>query len=159
MRVVNIEQTALPVPSACAVYGYGETEDYLVQIGSTVCQSPRIPVVATVTPAPPIDITPSSATICEGDSVLLQDGFGSYPFGYSWSPALTLIGGPIGDLLGGAYAAPTVTTSYIRTGNDGFCQNSDTIVVTVNPKPVFTVSTPTPNVCNGDTAAVSYTHL
>ncbi|MBK9402748.1 MAG: SprB repeat-containing protein [Bacteroidetes bacterium] len=153
VRIINAEGIASPTSNQA--YTYGETEDYLVQIGSTVCQSPRIPVVATVTPAPPIDITPSSATICEGDSVLLQDGFGSYPFGYSWSPALTLIGGPIGDLLGGAYAAPTVTTSYILTGNDGFCQNSDTIVVTVNPKPVFTVSTPTPNVCNGDTVTIN----
>jgi hypothetical protein len=56
MRVLNIEQTALPVPSACGTYGYGETEDYLINIVATsVCMGLPSPgnTIASANPACP----------------------------------------------------------------------------------------------------------
>jgi Ig-like domain CHU_C associated/GEVED domain/SprB repeat len=152
LRIINVEGN--PSPPENVVYFYGETEDYLLQIGNTVCQSARVPVTATVTPAPPITISPASATLCEGDSILLSDVSGSvgYTGTYSWTPALTPTG-PLGE----AYAAPTVTTQYILNGNDGFCQNADTIVITVNPAPVFTLAPSAQSLCNGDTLNASVT--
>lgn len=54
-------------------------------------------------------------------------------------------------------ATPSVTTSYIvtATGNVDGCETSDTAVITVNPAPVISVSTTTPNLCSGDTAQLS----
>ena len=149
MRVINVETTGTISPTG--TYTWGETEDYLVQIGASVCQSARVPVVATVTAPPALTIDPASATICEGDTVLLVDVNGNYPGNYSWDNGLTIINAADGS----AYAAPSVTTSYILIGNDGICENADTVIITVNPAPVFTMSTTTPSVCGGGTADAS----
>jgi|GEM_PF-7073367 len=148
MRVVLVEST---VVSSTGTYTWGETEDYTIEVLGSACASPKVPVIATVTPAPVINISPASAAICEGGSVVLNDANGNYPSGYSWSPALTITNAANGE----ATASPAITTSYILTGTDGICTTSDTVEVTVNPAPVFTLSPSSLNICNGDTATMS----
>ena len=136
---------------ACLAMGSGETEDFTITIGSSACSSAKYPVIAVSTPAPAISISPATATLCAGESVTLSDATGNYPGGYSWSPASTITNSANGETT----VAPSVTTTYVLSGNNGLCVNSDTIVVTVNPLPVFSLSTATPTVCGGDTATMS----
>lgn len=138
---------------ACTNFGSGETEDFVITIGQDACSSAKVPVIGVVTPAPAVTITPSSAAICAGESLTMSDATGNYPGGYTWNPVSTISNAANGETT----VTPSVTTSYILTGSDGSCTNSDTIVVTVNPLPVFTLNTTTPSVCGGDTAEVSVT--
>src|SRR5690606_13413191 len=93
-------------------------------------------VVVTVNPLPVVDAG-SDVEICHDSSTVLggsptaTSGTGSYT--YTWSPStglsLTSIANPT--------ASPTVTTTYIVLVTDAKgCQESDTVVVTVNPLPV-----------------------
>ncbi|MBK9639433.1 MAG: hypothetical protein IPO63_17125 [Bacteroidetes bacterium] len=118
------------------------------------CVSARVPVIAVVNPAPPVTVSPTAATICEGSSVNINvtAGLSDYT-NFDWAPAAGL------DVTSGTavVASPSVTTSYIvtATGNIDGCVTSDTAVITVNPAPVFTLSPSSQNLCNGDTAAIS----
>lgn len=50
--------------------------------------------------------------------------------------------------------SPTVTTDYVFYGSNGNCDISDTVRVTVNPLPAFTVS-PNISICLGDDATLT----
>jgi gliding motility-associated-like protein len=81
--------------------------------------------------APPVLSISSANTICQGDTILLQI---SGAANYSWSPAAGLSNTNIYNPL----ASPTTTTKYYVTGFDvAGCTKKDSIVVTVNPRPVI----------------------
>lgn len=148
-RIINAEGIASPVFNQA--YTYGETEDYAVNIGFEVCQTARVPVIAVVTVPPVLDVTPASASVCEGGSVNLDVTTGLSDFTtFSWAPAtdLNTTSGP------SVIATPTASITYVVTasGNASGCIATDTAVITVNANPVIAVSTTTPNLCGGDTA-------
>jgi Ig-like domain CHU_C associated/GEVED domain/SprB repeat len=150
-RIINAEGIASPVFNQA--YTYGETEDYAVNIGFEVCQTARVPVIAVVTVPPVLDVTPASASVCEGGSVNLDVTTGLSDFTtFSWAPAtdLNTTSGP------NVIATPTASITYVVTasGNASGCIATDTAVVTVNANPVIAVSTTTPNLCGGDTAQI-----
>ncbi|MBK7964629.1 MAG: lamin tail domain-containing protein [Bacteroidetes bacterium] len=142
------------VPSTPGAYNAG------LSISSGSCgacaSSPRVPVIAVVNPAPPVTVSPATATICEGGSVQIDVTAGSLDYtNFDWTPVTGL------DVTSGltVMASPSVTTTYTvtATGNIDGCQNSATSIVTVNPAPVFSLSPSSQNLCNGDTANVSVT--
>jgi len=154
VRIINAEGIVSPVFNQ--VYTYGETEDYAVYLGPEICQTSRVPVVAVVTTPPAIAVTPSAASVCEGGPVNIDvtTGLSDYTT-FSWAPAtdLNTVSGP------SVVATPVSSISYIVTasGNVNGCATTDTAVITVNPNPVISVSTTTPNLCGGDTAQVAVT--
>jgi len=81
-----------------------------------------------------LTISPSVG-ICIGDSTkLIANGVTSY----AWSPSIGLSSANIFDPI----ASPTVTTTYTVTGSVSGCigNTKDSVVVTVNPKPIGAIS-------------------
>ncbi len=76
-------------------------------------------------------------SICQGNSVQLT---ASGAASYSWSPAAGLSGTTIANPV----ATPTSTTRYYVTGTQASgCISTDNVLVTVNPKPVVSISNDT----------------
>ena len=85
-------------------------------------------VIITVHELPAINAG-ADVSLCLGDSTQLDATGGVL---YIWDFDLTLSNFVIGD----PWATPTVTTTYIVEGTDGFgCENTDEVVVTVLPIP------------------------
>jgi hypothetical protein len=129
----------------------GTVNTNTVLLGST-----RIPPVSGTTyrwsqcsSLPTVIVSPSSASICSGDS---QNLSASGAVTYTWAPAASL-NASTGTSVS---ASPTVTTTYTVTGTDGSgCQNTATAVITVNTAPVLTsISGPT-SVCPATTTTYS----
>ena len=76
-------------------------------------------------------------SICQGNSIQLNaTGAASY----SWSPAAGLSGTTIANPV----ATPTSTTRYYVTGTQASgCISTDNVLITVNPKPVVSISNDT----------------
>ena len=90
----------------------------------------------------------NSTPICAGNSDTLT---ASGALNYSWSPAagLNTTAGPI------VMASPLVTTTYYVTGTDiNNCSGTDSVVVTVVPIPIITVTGDT-IICAGDSTVLS----
>jgi gliding motility-associated-like protein len=107
---------------------------YSVHLTGQVCSTDDT-INVNFAPNPHIDLGPDKVA-CEGDAVSLGSSGGSYVSpGYSWSTGAT---------------TPTVTATqsgnYILTIEDRGCRASDTITVTLNPKPVVDLG-PDTNVC------------
>ncbi len=82
----------------------------------------------------PIVNTNSDAIICEGTPVQLTT---SGAAAYLWSPATGLSNPSIANPI----ATPLTTTQYIVTGTTANnCTAKDTVLITVNPKPVVTIT-------------------
>jgi hypothetical protein len=114
--------------------------------GQLLCDSPRVPVVATVTTAPSFALSGSNVTICEGDTssaITITTGAGDYDT-FVWSPAT----GVSGDAVNGWTFNPTSSTNYVLTASQtsgNLCNNTATVQVTVNPLPSAIVITPSAN--------------
>jgi len=104
--------------SPCESWSYGETEDYTVDLGDGVLS-------VTLACDPP--------QICEGGSSQLyaycNGGSGNYT--YLWSPATGLSDPTIYNPV----ASPEATTMYTCEVNDGVSTLSNSMTLTVNPKP------------------------
>src|SRR5205823_6524475 len=71
---------------------------------------------------------------------------------YSWAPGTGL------SSTGGAVvtATPNSTTTYICFATDTFgCKNMDTVMVTVNPYPVISITPTAPVICTGDSVLLT----
>ncbi|MEW6467881.1 MAG: gliding motility-associated C-terminal domain-containing protein [Bacteroidota bacterium] len=100
-------------------------------------------ITVTVNPLPSISITPSSASICVGSSVILT---GNGASSYSWAPA----SGLSCTTCQNPTASPTSTTTYTLIGTDANgCTNSSTVTVTVNPLPVVSIAPASSVICLG----------
>ncbi len=102
-------------------------------------------VVLVVTPTPTVTASVNPTLICAGSSATLT---GSGATTYTWLPG--------GMTTATAVVNPTVTTTYTLTGaNGGFCFNTQTVMLTVNPIPTVTaVSNPTV-ICSGSSATLT----
>ncbi len=103
--------------------------------------------MVTLTQPPGMSVTPSSALICSGDTVVLT---ASGAVSYTWSPG-TGLNTTIGPVV---KASPATTTSYTVTGISGGCVYTDVVVVTVKPTPVITLVPPSANLCSGDSVVI-----
>lgn len=101
-------------------------------------------VYLTIYPAPLTTATPSSDTVCAGDTVILTLTGAEYysvagdAFGYNTTHILR----------------PDSTTQYVIVGenfSDGYrCRTNDTIVITVMPYPTLRLSVDTTEICFGE---------
>ncbi len=99
-----------------------------------------------VTPLPTVAITPSTSTICAGETVTLAATGGTT---YSWSPA-----GGTGAVVS---LQPLVSTTYTVTATSMGCSNTASSEVRVNALPNLAISPNTVAICAGDTAVLSVT--
>lgn len=114
------------------------------------CVSARVPVTATVVPAPAVSFTPSAPTICLGETANIVASSSNSGYTYTWEP---------GSITGSSVnLSPTVTTDYYITAldNSGGANNGcilyDTVTVIVNPLPAASVTVNgSTNLCTGDT--------
>jgi len=92
----------------------------------------------------------ANPTICAGQSVQLSVTGAA---NYLWSPATNLSS----IVISNPVANPTATISYIVTGTSALgCSANDTVTVTVNPKPVLTLSPPI-TICSGSSVTLTAT--
>lgn len=101
-------------------------------------------VVVSVNALPTVSIASDSVEICINDSVqLVATGAQTYVWNNATSLSNSAVNSPI--------AGPTNTTLYTVTGTDAnSCQNTDSILVKVNPLPTVQISNDTV-LCLGDT--------
>lgn len=95
-------------------------------------------VNVTVNALPTVTANATDADLCEGESTTLNGGGAN---SYSWSNGVT----------DGVAFTPSATTTYMVLGTDlNGCENTATVVVTVNPLPTVNLTaTQSGNVCGG----------
>jgi hypothetical protein len=130
--------------------GTGPNRPKVIINGVVLCNSPRVAVAATVTPAPAITLSATAATICSNSSsAAITIATGGTDFDtFVWSPTA----GVSGDSSLGWNFSPTATTTYALTASQStgsLCVASAvTVLVTVNPIPsVIIVSPALASVC------------
>jgi hypothetical protein len=116
------------------------------------CESnaPRVPVTATITPAPPVTVSsPGSPGICTGTSTTINATSSNVSYNYVWTP---------GPLLGPSHTvSPTTHTTYYLTSTDPYtgCVDFDSIDLKVNAVPSPPTLAPTsPTICEGKSVAL-----
>jgi hypothetical protein len=118
--------------------------------GQSICSSPRVPVVATVTTAPALTLSGNPAAVCGGvatTAVTITAGASDYDT-YVWSPST----GVSGNAGSGWTFTSSATTAYTLTATNttSGCSNTATVNVTVNTTPpAITVTPDAPSVCAG----------
>jgi hypothetical protein len=118
-----------PAISATATYYVG------VKVGT--CTSLRVPVDATIIPAPTLTLSQTALSLCVGvpsSPVTITAGSASYD-NYVWSPTT----GITGSAASGWIFNPAVTTTYTLTASQTggqLCATTITVPVTVNVTPV-----------------------
>jgi len=109
--------------------------------GSNGCTSTTTQII-TVIPIPTLNVSPSNATICSGNSVTINvTGANTY----LWKPITGLSSSTAASVI----ATPTTTTPYTIVGtNGGLCKDSISFLISVNPSPTSSISS-TNLTCNG----------
>lgn len=120
------------------------------------CESPRVPLTVVVNTPPAIAVSAGATILCSGDSTTITVTSANTNYSYFWSPANTL------NTASGSVvtSTPSVTVTYTVDATDpnSGCRNSDSITITVNTIPQFTVSSTDSVICSGtpDTLVVHY---
>lgn len=113
---------------------------------STGCESNRVPVVATVTEADDVNITPSATATCPGEQVILTANSVNTNYTYTWMP---------GNLSGASVeVSPTQTTTYTVLGTDGVCSDQQSVTITVTGAVIGSISGTT-NICIGSSSTLT----
>lgn len=100
-------------------------------------------VTVNVNSLPNLIISPSSTTICEGNTLTLS---ASGATSYTWMP-----GSSSGTSIS---VSPTITTTYTVIGANGTCSVQNTVIVTVNPKPTISAAFSPTTICPGSCATL-----
>jgi PKD repeat protein len=129
--------------------------EYKVKGTMNGCPGPEEKVNLIVKTKPIITITPTSTSICKNTSTnLVASGTTSNTatptWTYTWTPNTNI------TPTSGATVTvnPTATTTYVVTGNDGICNNSKSVVVTVKELPVIDNSVLSQSICSGGKTSV-----
>jgi gliding motility-associated-like protein len=114
-----------------------------------LCQA-KDTVTVSVNPSPTVTVSADTAICAGGAAFLTASSTGQVTF--NWLPATGLTNPASGN----TSAAPTATTKYFITvtGTD-FCAATDSVLLTVNPAPVFAINPPQATVCAGDSVLVT----
>jgi PKD repeat protein len=113
---------------------------YSLSVTENGCTSTVATTNVVVNPAPVVSVSPTSASICEGDNTSLT---ASGATTYSWSPA-TGLSATAGATVS---ADPVATTTYTVTGLQSGCSADATVTVTVNTVPLVSAG-PDLTLCN-----------
>jgi hypothetical protein len=129
-----------------ATASFGEVEEYTLLVNLT-CTATRVPVIATITPAPPIAVASGNVSMCSGDPALLSVSSANTGYDYTWSPA-TGLNTTVGDTV---FSNHNNNISYVVTALDttSGCQITDTVSVMVNQTPVLNPAVSNDTVCSG----------
>ena len=121
----------------CGVYYNGETEDYIIPIGSCFNIDAGI-----------------DQSICEDDTTILNPQIVSGAT-YSWSPNVDISNTTIPN----PSVYPSSTTTYVLTVDSSGFISSDSVTVSVSPNPVISLSQDQ-TICNGATPSdISVTNI
>ena len=108
------------------------------------CETALTPVVATVTAAPVLTVSPNLVTICNGQTSGVSTASGTGYVNFAWSPT----NGVTSPSTASTSFNPTSNQVYTVTANDGNgptgCQATGTVSVAVNTPPVVTSVTASP---------------
>jgi gliding motility-associated-like protein len=99
-------------------------------------------VTVTVANSITLTVTPINPIICPNGSVVLNVNGAA---NYTWSPAAGL-----SATTGASVTAnPATTTTYTVLGTSGTCTGVGSVIITVSPSPVVTVTPNSPSICSG----------
>lgn len=120
--------------------------DYRVSVKKNGCVSKDTIVIGQLA-SPIIELT-NDTSICQQASVILNAKGG---ISYKWYPDTGL-----SNLANSSTIASPVstTTYYVNVTGSNKCVSKDSVTITVIPKPVFTASSATLVVCNGDSTTL-----
>jgi hypothetical protein len=155
--LVNVDNAIYPYTSSVAsITGNGfDNTFYMYAYNwkfSNICRSLLTPVTATVTSAPAISLSQTTATICYGDITPLVTVTGASAYNnFVWSPNTNIVG----SVAAGFTFQPTATTTYSLTASQtsgSLCTSLLSIAVTVKAEPpAISVIPATASLCQGQT--------
>ena len=124
------------------------TETYTVTGFNSAGCSGSATVTVSIASSAIITVTPPNPVLCPNTSVVLTaHGAGNY----TWTP-----GTGLSATTGASVTAnPTTTTTYTVNGSVGTCTGVGSVVVTVVPNPVITVTPNSPSICPGASVSLS----
>lgn len=109
-------------------------------------------VTITVVPQPNVSVTPTAATICNGQSVSFQASGAS---SFAWYPFTDLSC----FLCSNPTASPSTSATYTLVGvNGNLCFDTLTIPITVNPQDVIAIISNDTVVCSGNSVPLFVAH-
>jgi trimeric autotransporter adhesin len=123
------------------------TTTYTVAGSSSGCSNTAA-VVITVKQNPVVSVSPSSPSLCEGDSVHLTATGAS---NYSWSPSTGLSQTNISA----PWADPAVTSTFTVMGTTNGCADTMTVTVMVNPIPSVIATASDSTLCSGTSVTLT----
>jgi len=153
--IANASSTSICEGEEVTLYGSGATTyTWDNSVSDNVAFTPTSTVTYTVTGSdencentaqievvynalPTVIANTSITTICEGEEITL---YGSGATSYTWDNGVT----------DNTAFAPTSTTSYTVIGNDGNCENTDQITITVNSLPTVVANASVTTICEGE---------
>jgi len=119
------------------------TTTYVVSGTTCYAHDTIVVTVDTTTKIPALKVSPTSTTLCNGQSVTLK---ATGATAYSWSPVWGLNNSSGANVI----ATPTITTTFVVT--EPTCMATDTAVVNVNPVPsIYVYPATTTFFCAGQT--------
>lgn len=120
---------------------------YVVTTGNGIC-STEDSVFITVLSLPGITVS-NDTTLCGNASVPLN---ASGADSYTWSPQVGLSNPSIPNPV----VSPSVTTTYYVTGiSSNSCSKTDSVIITKQPDPIFSLTSSTTSVCAGDSVLLT----
>ena len=139
------------------------TNNFYVTESLAGCQSNATTVTITVNPLPVLTATPSSQTICSGQTIniALTSSVTGTTFNWTITQSSGITGGSASN---GSTIAQTLTNANATAGTAEYliiptasgCSSPATIViVTVNPKPVVVANPAFQTICSGQTTSIA----
>jgi gliding motility-associated-like protein len=124
----------------------GATSTYSVTVTDGNNCSSSASTTVTVNPLPTVSISPASATICNGTSLVITVTGGN---SYLWSNTYTA---------STINVTPSSTTTYTVTATDlNLCSTTAATTITVNQLPVASISVTSSTICNGTSTTLTAT--
>lgn len=138
MPMVTVSSSVVVSPTVNTTYTVLGTSGFGCPGTKTITQ--------VVSPVPSLTITPSSPTICIGNSITLTASGAS---SYTWNPG--------GMTTATISSSPIVNTTYTVIGSNGTCTSSINSSVSVVPSPTVTANTSSSLICSGQTVTLTST--
>ncbi|MBX7242631.1 MAG: choice-of-anchor L domain-containing protein [Bacteroidia bacterium] len=152
--VANIAQVNNPTTTVAPSF----TQTYTLSATSNGCTGSDTVTIRVFT-LPTTSIEPPVADVCQGSSVLLNGTADGDPNGlayiYSWTPATGLDDPESATPL----CTPTTSTMYYLAAGTANCIGFvDSILVTVKPTAIVSITEPDSLICSGDSVEIHATH-
>lgn len=130
--------------SASVVVSPGNDSIYSVIVSSAQGCSDTVSLLINVVPTPAITAAPSSAVICQGDTITISATASN---NYQWST---------GDTTSAITISPGISSSYYAISSNGPCADTAFTSITVNPQPYAQIDEPLP-ICQGTSLVLTST--